>query len=82
VLLADYLRVENFDHLLGEKKTASALEKTEQLMAQVIEVMAQGLCARREEMARRPIEPSRYFSFGRKNAYLTTWTVVPTGAQL
>ena len=31
------------DHLLVENKAVSSLEKTEQLMAQVIQVVAQGL---------------------------------------
>jgi AcrR family transcriptional regulator len=42
-LLLDHLLVENLDHLLVENKAVSALEKAEQLMAQVIQVMAQGL---------------------------------------
>ena len=42
-LLLDHLLVENLDHLLVENKAVSALEKAEQLMAHVIQVMAQGL---------------------------------------
>ena len=42
-LLLDSLLVEELDHLLVENKAVSSLEKAEQLMGQVIQVMAQGL---------------------------------------
>jgi hypothetical protein len=43
VLLLDHLLAEKLDHILVENKAVSSLEKAEQLMAQVIHVVAQGL---------------------------------------
>ncbi|HEY4385785.1 MAG TPA: TetR/AcrR family transcriptional regulator [Ktedonobacteraceae bacterium] len=46
VLLLDNLLVEKLDNFLVEKKAVSSLEGTEQLMTQVMHVMAQGLMVR------------------------------------
>jgi AcrR family transcriptional regulator len=43
LLFLDHLQVEKLDYLQIEKKAASSLEKAEQLMAQVIQMVAQGL---------------------------------------
>ncbi len=48
-LLSDYLPIEQVDYLLVEHTAVSPREKVEQLMAQVIQVTAQGLMVRREE---------------------------------
>jgi hypothetical protein len=46
VLLLDQLLVEKLDQLLVDQKARSAIEKTEQLMTQVMQVVAQGLVVR------------------------------------
>lgn len=46
VLLLDNLLVEKLDNLLVEKNASSSLEETEQLMTQVMHVVAQGLMVR------------------------------------